>query len=270
MAFDPKVFSKKIFDAVYESNRFFNNCDRSHDGEVVDPWAKSIDIYVNPRLYVANAAVAKNSSNRKKGSDGDTVNVPFSPYIIPLKEELEERMSSNGELLDKRAKDAALALEEKFDANCYAAAVASLPAGNKKTIIGTNFGAKDLAQINKFFNTNRIPRRQRFGIVPVALEDEFNDIDIVKAAQSFNRQLFEEGVTRIGGVNYIVSADAPQVDGKDAILGIWAPSIAVVIKSMLKREEAYDPDTADKDVDYIAYAGIKRQYDNGCVAVKTK
>lgn len=270
MAFDPKVFSKKIFDALYESNRFFNKCDRSHDGEVTDVWAKSVDIYVDQRLYVSNAAVAKNSTNRKKGSGGTTVNVPFTSYVIPLKEELEERMATNGQLLERRAMRAAAALEEKLDANVYAAAVDSLPTGNKKTITGSNFGAKDLSQISKFFNTNRIPKMERYGIVPVALEDEFNDIDIVKSAQSFNRQLFEEGVTRINGVNYIISADAPQVDGKDAIIGIWAPSIAVVIKSTLKREEAYDPDTADKDVDYLAYAGIKRAYDDGCMVVKMK
>lgn len=257
-SFDVKIFTTMMLSGLYESLAFFNQCNRSYDGLVVDRWAKSIDVPRIPGLTASKVA----DTGRVGGANIDVVNLAFATYTVPITEEVENKFALNNDLVAKFSNDGVLALEDQLDADVYAAAIASLPAAQILKKEGATLAWKDLIKLQQSLTKKKVPRRNRAVIVDVNIEDEFNEIDVVKLAQAHNPALLEAGVTIIHGVTYIVSALLPKIDGNSyGLLTMYKPGMAVVIKNFMVREQVYSKTTRVNDIDYNSYAAIGRLRD---------
>jgi len=174
----------------------------------------------------------------------------------------------SNDLVAKFSNDGVLALEEKLDTDVYAAAISGIGAGQILEKKGATLAWQDLTAIQAKFTKAKVPRTNRAVIVDAEMEEEFNEIDVVKLAQAHNPTLLEQGVTRIHGVDYIVSALPPVITGvKRGLIGIYKPGIAVVIKNFMERETVYNKTTRVNDIDYNSYAAMKRLRDEFVVAL---
>lgn len=255
MALTHALLADAVLRGLYESQALWNKMNRSYDSFVADRTMDSVDIPINPVLVASTSAVATDSANRKKAkTDTSKVNVPFALYTIGMKQEQEEKILMNGKLLNNFLLDANDALSDKLDADVLAEAQTT---SNSINWAGANLSWADIVAVDAKFNTLKVPRRSRIVVIPAARQSDFMAIDVVKQAMAYNKELLEKGVFVINNTQFYISAHVAQIGGKDNIVGIAAPGLAVVLKGYMQRESAYNVATRDTDVDYNTGAAIK-------------
>lgn len=260
MSYENKLVVTSFLNGLYAAEGIYNQLNRSFDGLVRGSGATSVDIPKNPNLSVSTSAVAHDSASRKKAlADTSMVNVPFVTYTVPVAEEVEAQFA-NPQLIQNFVNDAIDAMTDKIDADVLTEAADSIPAGQKINMAGGVLAWKDIVKAANKFTTNRVSRKKDkiLVAVPSALEEQFKDLEIVKQAMSTNKDLLEQGVAVIDKMNFVISADVPQVGGKDALLFIYKPGIAVIIKDMMNRKVRYDESTRKDIIDYNSYIAIKK------------
>lgn len=258
----PVLTSTMVIKGLYESHSIFSRCRRDLDGLVTDKWTSSVDVPINPQLVVRSTAAALNSADRKKTkSDMGKVNVPFATRLIHITEEYESRAETNGDALASFTSDIVRAYERDFDRLCVREALASAVAAGGSNLLqwdGTDLQKKDLDAIKSFFIANEVPNTDQIVVMHKTAGESFKNIDIVKSAMAFNRDLLEKGVAVIDGVTYIISADTSLVvGGQPALVGFYSKGIAFVIKKYLDRQEVWDTENTVKYIDWLAYVAVK-------------
>ncbi|MBV6480212.1 MAG: hypothetical protein HGGPFJEG_03065 [Ignavibacteria bacterium] len=261
MALNPVITSSMVIKGLYESHALFNRCRRDLDGLVTSKWAQSVDVPRNPQLVVRGTAAALGSADRKKTkADMSTVNAPFQLRLIHITEEYESRAETNGDALSAFVSDVVRAFEKDFNMLCMNEALASavLAGGeNLQEWTGDELQKKDLDRIKMYFIGKEIPEEDQIVIVPASAGESFKNIDIVKNAMAFNKDLLEKGVAVIDKVTYLISANLDLVDDKPALVGLYSKGLAFVIKKYLDREEAWNTEATVKYIDYMAYVAAK-------------
>jgi len=260
MAYENKLVTSAFLNGLYAGDYLYNLMNRSFDGLVKGSTATSVDVPKNPNLAVSTSAVAHDSASRKKAKDDTTmVNIPFVTYTIPVTEEVEAQFA-NPQLIQNFVTDAVDAMADAIDAAVFVEAVDSIPADQKVNMAGGIMSWKDIVKTANKFTVNRVSRKKDKILVgvPSALEEEFKDLDIVKQAMATNKDLLENGVAVIDKMHFVISADVPQVGGKDALVFVYKPGIAVVIKDMLNRKVSYNVATRSDNIDYNSYIAIKK------------
>lgn len=262
MALSPVITSSMVIKGLYESLSIFTRCRRDLDGLVTDKWAASVDVPKNPQLVVRSTAAALNSADRKKTkADMDKVNIPFQTRIIHITEEYESRAETNGQALQAFVSDVVSAYERDFDRLCTQAALDSAVVAGGANLIeweGEQLTKKDLDAIKMFFVKKEIPNTDQIVVMHTDAGESFKNIDIVKSAMAFNRDLLEKGVAVIDGITYVISADPDLVvDDQPAMVGFYSKGIAFVIKKYLDRKEVWDTESTIEHIDYLAYVAAK-------------
>lgn len=262
MALSPVITSSMVMKGLYESTGLFTRCRRDLDGLVTDKWASSVDVPINPQLVVRSTAAALNSADRKKTkADMGKVNVPFQTRIIHITEEYESRAETNGDALNAFVSDVVRAFERDFDRLAVMAAFNSaVDAGGANLIEwgGQALTKADLDTIKIHFIANEIPNEDQIVVMHTEAGESFKNIDIVKSAMAFNKDLLEKGVAVIDGITYIISADPSLVvNGKPALVGYYSKGVAFVIKKYLDRKEVWSTETTVDYIDFLAYVAAK-------------
>lgn len=260
MSYENKLVTTGFLNGLYAAEGIFNLMNRSYDGLVAGKNATSVDIPKNPQLTASKTAVTESDSSRKKvKTDTVMVNVPFETYTVPIIEEVEAQLGTPS-LIQNFVADLVDAMADKYDADVLAAAADSIPTAQKLTATGGILAWKDIVKGANLFTKNRVSRKKDkiLVAVPTALEGQFKDLEIVKQAMSANKDLLENGVAVIDKMYFVISEDVPQVDGSDALLFIYRPGIAVVMKDQLVRKSRYSETYRQDVIDYNSQAAIKK------------
>lgn len=261
MALSPVITSSMVIKGLYESLALFSRCNRSLDGLVSDKWAASVDVPKNPQLVVRSAAAALNSADRKKTkADMDKVNVPFQTRLIHITEEYESRAETNGEALTAFTSDVVRAFERDFDKLCMNEALNSAVLAGGDNVLdweSEDLQKKDLDKIKTFFIEREIPNEDQVVVIHSDAAESFKNIDIVKSAMAYNRDLLEKGVALIDGIYYMISPNLDLVDGQPAICGFYTKGLAFVIKKYLDRKEVWSTENTVQYIDFMAYVAAK-------------
>jgi hypothetical protein len=254
MPYSKKLVADAVIAALTEGLGIYNLCNRSYDGLVKED-ASSVDIPALPDLVVKTAGSAGDSADRK-GVKGDTsmVNVPLDKASVPIKDEILAQFETNGKLLKDFISGANNSFIQHFDTKVLETAVATDQVLQWK---GATLAWKDITALNKKFNTNKVPRKGRIIVIPSALEDEFYDIDVVKQAVAYNRDLLENGIVKVQGMTFFVSGLLPQVGGKDAIVGIYGPGLAFILSRFCELKQAWDGVNLQDNIDVLSHFGYK-------------
>lgn len=258
----PVITSSMVIKGLYESTNIFTRCRRDLDGLVKDKWAASVDVPINPQLVVRSTAAAKASADRKKTKDDmGKVNVAFQKRIIHVTEEYESRAETNSQALAAFTSDITRALERDFDRLCVNAALDSAVLAGGENMIEWNGEAlvkEDLDSLSMHFIKKEVPKEDQIVVMHTEAGKSFKNIDIVKSAMAFNKDLLEKGVAVIDGITYVISADQELVvDDKPAMVGFYSKGVAFVMKRYLEREEVWDTEESVKYVDFLAYVAAK-------------
>lgn len=255
MAFTYAILSDMVIQGLYEYQGLWNMMNRSFDGLISSQAANSVLIPKNPQLIVSKTGVATNSASRKKTkADTTTVQIDLNTYTIPLTDEVESGLFHNTKLLQNFLRDAPPVLSDQLDADVIAEAQTT------DQIIswsGAKLGWGDIVALDAKFNTLKVPRRFRVCVIPAALQGQFMDIDIVKNAMAFNKDLLEKGVFVINNTQFYISSYVENVGGKQNIVGIYTQGLAVILKGMMDRKEVYDPENRRTHIDWNTGAGMK-------------
>jgi hypothetical protein len=193
------------------------------------------------------------------------VDVPFETYTVPVKEEIEAKILTNGKLLNNFILDATVALDDQLDSDVIAAAQTTDKVINWA---GANLAWADIVAVDAKFNILKVNRKDRIIVVPASRQSDFMSIDVVKSAMAYNRDLLEKGIFVINNTQFYISSYVGQIGGKDNIVGIYSRGLAVVLKGFMSRHEAYDPETRDTDIDYNTAAAMKLMKNEFAVVAK--
>lgn len=260
-----------ILKGLYESLGLFNKCNRSYDSRVQSQWASSVDVPRNPQLVVRDTAAAKNSADRKKTKDDiDTINIPFQKRIIHITDQLEGNYETNGDSLRAFTADVVRAFERDFNNLCANEALANAVAVGGAAVkpwAANELQYADLNKINQYFDGLEVPKEERVVIIDNDVADQFKNIDVVKSAVAFNKDLLEKGVAVIDNVTYMISANLNKVNGKPALVGLWTKALAFIIKKHMDRKEVWDTEETVTHVDFIGYVAKKVTYTEGSMAL---
>lgn len=270
--FNPVLTVALILKGLYESKGIWNLCNRSYDGRVRDQWASSIDIPRNPQLVVKSSGTTATHADRKGAKrDIDTVNVPFVKAIVPIAEELEAFAETNGQSLQSLVADVVRALEKHFDKACYNEALASAVAAGGANVLDWEAGELqwgDILKINQFFDNNEVPAENRIVTVDSSISTQFKNLDVVKSAMAYNKDLLEKGVAIIDNVRYFIVTGQDKVNDKPALCGFYDQGVAMILKKHMERKTRYDEVNVLDIIDYISYFGAKCTRDEYSMVLK--
>lgn len=266
MSYVKVVTALSLIKALNEAQSIFNTGNRSYDGDA-KAGASSVDIDAMPLLTAKATGSSSVHADRKGPGDTTKVNIPLVPSIVPVKEKKIDQFSTNGRMAADFIAGARDAHSDYFDAAFIAAMDDTDPA------YISDFGAevlefKDLTDMDAALTGRKVPRRNRFGIVDAQLESVFNNIDVVKRAMAYNPNYLENGIIKIKGVTWIVTANAPEVNGKPAIREYFGPGVTFILNQFMDTERVYDPENVQVNIDFIAYYGAKLLKD-AFVEIKT-
>lgn len=260
-----------ILKGLYESLGLYNKCNRSYDSRVQSRWASSVDVPRNPQLVVRDTAAALGSADRKKTKDDiDTINIPFQKRIIHITDQLEGNYETNGDSLRAFTADVVRAFERDFNNLCANEALANAVAVGGAAVkpwAANELQYADLNKINQYFDGLEVPKEERVVIIDNDVADQFKNIDVVKSAVAFNKDLLEKGVAVIDNVTYMISANLNKVNGKPALVGLWTKALAFIIKKHMDRKEVWDTEETVTHVDFIGYVAKKVTYTEGSMAL---
>lgn len=264
--FTHAILADTFLKGLYESQALWNKMNRSFDAYVADKIMDSVDIPLNPQLVVSSTAVASDSANRKKAkADTGKVNVPFALYTIPLTQEMEAKILMNGRLLQNFLADMTDAFNDAVDKVVIEEAQKSSKVLSWK---GAKISFDDIIGIDQKFNELKVPKRDRIIIVPASLQSDFMAIDVVKQAMAYNQSLLEKGIFVINNTQFYISASAGKVGGKENLVGIATPGLAVVLKGYMDRNEVYSLDDRATHIDYNTGVAIKLLKDEFAIVSK--
>lgn len=160
---------------------------------------------------------------KKTKDDIDTINIPFQKRIIHITDQLEGNYETNGDSLRAFTADVVRAFERDFNNLCANEALANAVAVGGAAVkpwAANELQYADLNKINQYFDGLEVPKEERVVIIDNDVADQFKNIDVVKSAVAFNKDLLEKGVAVIDNVTYMISANLNKVNGKPALVGL--------------------------------------------------
>ena len=271
MPYSHAILFDLVLRGLYDSVGLWNKCNRAYDKFMGNNNGTSAHIPKNPQLVVLDEGSAVDSASRKAAiADTDMVDVPFKILTLPMLQEIEDQILLGNMNINNFIMDADAAFSNKADALVLAEAVASAHADNKLESLGPVLSYEDISMVDQRFNILNIPRSQRIIVIPAARTMEFQNLDIVKQAMAFNKELLTGGVTVIDNKKFYISSVAPQIGGRDTVYGLSAQQMVVVLKGYMERKEVYSTVTRKTAIDYNSGLAVKLARSVGAITVKMK
>jgi hypothetical protein len=267
MPWNKQVTADGVVTRLIESNGLYNLCNRTFDRLVV-PGATSVLVPKLPSLKSRkNTGTSATHSDRKKTkTDTSMVLVDLDIHAVPIADELPGQFESGNMLTTEFEVSATMTLQEGFDADIVAAAQTTT---NELEMAGETLSWKDIVQINKTFNQLKVPRHGRLIVIDAELEDQFWDIDIVKQAAAFNKEVISTGTfVTLMGCKFFISGLVEPVDEKKNIVGIYGPGLAAVLSRSAEIKQVWDVDNLQDNIDLVAHFGAKLLSNEFAVVVK--
>ncbi|MDI6804935.1 MAG: hypothetical protein QME58_14035 [Bacteroidota bacterium] len=268
MPFTKVLVADSVVQRLIENQSIHSLMNRSFDG-LVRPGATSVDVPAMPILVVKTAGTPPTHADRKKlKADTTMVNIPFTRAAIPIAGEIFAQLESNGMLLREFTESAAQHFSEKFDSDVIVAAQGTT---DKTAFAGATMAWADIIDINAKMDNNKVPKSGRVIVVSATLAGEFFNIDVVKNAASYQRDILAGGqLISLMGMRFFISGLVPTVlIAKANMVGIHGPGLAFILNRMMDVEETYDVDNLQRNVDFLASYGVKL-FDNKFAVVKHK
>jgi hypothetical protein len=243
-----------IIQAAYEDKGIFNMCNRSLDGFIKEKGAGTV--YV-PKLPVLEAVTPPATNRKATGADTNMVPVVMRKSVVEIRDEVETAyLNKSGRVLQGFIDGAAKAHRKNFDAKIIA------EAQDNGTVIpwqGGTISSDDLDNIDAKFDELEIDADDRFVVIPARLKTQVGQLDVIKAARGFNQNLLEKGVIEYNNLKLVFSARVAKVGGKETLVGIWGPGMAMLLYKEMDKFSVYnnDPNVKATDHDYFAWYGYK-------------
>lgn len=269
MSWNKQVTADAVVARCIENQGLYNLCNRSFD-RLVQPGATSVLVPKLPTMVrKKNTGTTPTHADRKKTkADTNMVQVDLDVHAVPIGAQVAGEFESGGMLTTEFEVSAALTLQEGFDADVLAAAQGT---NQIYETLGANLSWKDIVKINKVFNANKVPKSNRIICISANLEDEFWDIDIVKTAAAFNKEILSTGTfINLMGNRFFITGLIEQIGGKDNVVGMYGQGVAAVLSRNAEIESAYDPENLQKSIDLLAHFGSKLLDDKFAVVIKKK
>jgi hypothetical protein len=271
MPYSHAILFDLVLRGLYDSVGLWNKCNRAYDKFMGNNQGTSAHIPKNPQLVVLDEGSAVDSADRKAAiADTDMVDVPFKILTLPMLQEIEDQILLGNMNINNFIMDADAAFSNKADALVLAEAASGAHADNKLDSKTDVISYEDITMIDQRFNILNIPQNQRIIVVPAARTQEFKNLDIVKQAMAFNKELLTGGVSVIDNKQFYISSVAPKVAGKDALYGLSTQQMVVVLKGYMERKEVYSTVTRKTAVDYNSGLAVKLARSEGAVIIKMK
>lgn len=241
---------------------------------LVGPGATSVRRPRLPQLVVkTNSGTPMSNADRKKtGEDTTMVTTDLKTYAVPISSEIANQFDTNRKLLNDFAVSASLTLARQWDRDYIYAAVHGC-ANVIQTKLAGAVGWNDLSAISKKFRKLEVPRADLMLVVSAEIEDLVMDIDVIKQAAAFNTLQLQSGgrLVKVGDFDVYFSGQVGKSDnGKDCIVGIYAPGIASIISSSAVMKEAWDGETLKDHIDFVSYAAFEKDGDEFSVVLEVK
>jgi hypothetical protein len=251
MAYVKIVTALALIKALNEGQSIYNTGNRTYDSDA-RAGASSVDIDAMPLLVAKSTGSSSTDADRLGPGDTTKVNVPLVPTIVPVKAKKIDEYSTNGRMMKDFIEGARDAMTDKFD-NDFVDAIQD---GATVTPAGV-LTWEVLTEMDTRMTINKVPRRNRFCVIDAQLEGDFLALDIVKQAMAFNPNYLENGIMKVKGVNYIISAVAPELNGNPTLNQYYGPGVAFILNQFMDAERVYDGTNVQVNYDYIAYSGAK-------------
>jgi hypothetical protein len=272
MAWDKIVTADTVVQRLYEDKGLYQRCNRSYDS-LVTQGATSVR---RPKLAQLaarkNEGTASTDAARKLAHNDTTmVETTLDVYTVPIANELAAKFESNDRLRSEYEISMAMALKRQFNADVIAAAQATT---NVSNFAGASLAWADFGSIFEHFEKKEIPEDGRVIVVSANLTKEFYNIDTIKSAIGFNRELLQSGMAnQMLGATWYISGLVPQIGGKDNVVGFYGPGLAFILSAYGEIKEVYDPGvygvTKPRDViDMTAHAAAELDDNDFAVVLK--
>ena len=271
MPFTKVLVADSVVQRLIETQSIYSLMNRSYDG-LVRPGATSVDVPAMPTLVVKTSGTSSTHVDRKKlKADTTMVNIPFTRAAVPIAGEIFTQFESNGMLLREFTESAAQTFSEKFDSDVIVAAQTTT---DKTAFAGATMAWADIIDINSKMDVNKVPKNNRVIVVSATLAGEFFNIDVVKNAASYQRDILAGGqLISLMGMRFFISGLVPTVTisaaQKANMVGIYGPGVAFILNRMMDVEETYDVDNLQRNIDFLSSYGVKL-FDNKFAVVKHK
>lgn len=253
------LLSDSIVQRLIETQSIFSLCNRSFDA-LVKQGATSVDVPKLPSLVIKTAGTAGEHADRKKFiADTTLVNVPLTRAAIPVAGEALEQYMGHPTLLKEFSISAANTFTEKYDTDAITEAQTTT---DKTAFAGATMAWADVIDINARFDSNKVPKNDRIIVISSTLAAEFFNIDVVKNAVSYQRDILGSGqLIQLMGMKFFISGLVPTVTisaaQKANMVGIYGPGLAFIIGRHMDLEDVYDVTNLQRNYDFLAYYGRK-------------
>lgn len=251
MSYAKVVTALALIKALNENQSIYNTGNRSYDSDA-KAGASSVDVDLMPLLVAKTTGSTSTSSDRKGPKDTTKLNIPLGPLVVPTSVAKIDEYSTNGRMMSDFIEGAKNAMGDKFD---YSFIGTIQDVGTQTPVSGVTW--EEIIGMGSRLTVNKVPQSQRFGVIDAELEADFCSLDIVKQAMAFNPNYLENGIIKIKGVTWFVTANAPKVGGKPTICQYYGPGVPFILNRFMDSERAYDGENVQVNYDFIAYYGTK-------------
>lgn len=272
MAWNKIVTADSVIQRLYENQSLYQETNRSYDS-LVRQGATSVR---RPKLATLaarkNAGTAAGDAARKKTlTDTTMVETDLDTYTVPILNELAGEFGSNGMLRKQYEISMTQALTEQFNTDVLTAAEAT---ANVEETVGAELGWQDFIGIFQHYKDNKVPEDGLVIVVSSALMQPFYNIDVIKSAMGFNKELLQQGMgNQMLGAKWYISGLVPQIGGKNCVVSYNSKGLAFILSRFAEIKETYDPGeygvrTPGDVIDLCAHAGCELDDDAFAYIVK--
>lgn len=240
MAWNKIVTADTVIQRLYEDKGLYQLTNRSYDS-LVRPGATSVR-----RPMLASLAAVKNegttagsASRKKTHTDTTMVETSLDVYTVPILSELAGEFESNDMLRREYEISMSMALKRQFNVDVITAAQAT---SNVTDTLAAELGWDDFVGIIQHFEDNEVPEDGRVIVVSSSLMQPFFNIDVIKTAMGFNKDLLQSGMSnQMLGATWFVSGLVPTVGGKNNVTAWYSKGLAFILSKEGVIKETYDP-----------------------------
>lgn len=261
MPWNKSVTADAVIQRLYEDKGLYQMTNRSYD-----PYVRAGATSVRrPKLATLvakkNEGATVSDADRKNTKSGTTmVETDLDLYTVPIFSELTADFESNGAMRREYEISMSQALRREFNKAVIEAAQATSYTSNWA---GASLAWADYVAILKHFDTYEVPEEDRVIVTPAAVMDQFYNIDVIKTAVGFNKEILAKGMgNQMLGASWFISGLVPTIGGKQTVVGWSKKGLAFILSRFGEIKETYDPGESGVRkpgdvIDMCAHAGTE-------------
>ena len=251
MSYAKVVTALALMKALVENQSIYNTGNRSYDSDA-KAGASSVDVDLMPTLVAKTTGSTATHADRKGPADTTKLNIPLGPLVVPTRTAKIDEYSTNGRMMSDFIEGAKNAMGAKFD---YSFIDTIQTVGN--VVPKGALTWEDIISMMSRMTMNAVPQTQRYGWIDAQLESDFCALDIVKQAMAFNPNYLENGIIKVKGVTWFVTANAPELATYPTAGVYYGPGVPFILAKFMDTERVYDGENVQVMTDFISYYGTK-------------